>query len=129
MTETTLVLARILGAYMLIMGAALLIHRGTIRELMERLESDLPLTFTMGILALIVGLVIVSIHNVWTGPVSVAISLIGWLALLKGAGIVLLQQRYLGLFRPLAQSPWGQYLWSAVVGLLGLWLLWAGLGL
>lgn len=129
MTETTLVIARILGAYMLIMGVAVLIHRNTIREMMERLEKDFPLTFIMGVMALILGLVIVSLHNVWAGPVSVAISLIGWLALLKGAGIVLLRQRYIDLFRPLAQSARAGLLWGAIVALVGLWLLSAGLGM
>jgi hypothetical protein len=129
MTETTLVLARILGGYMAITGVALLIHRDMAKELLERLKTDFPLTFTMAILALVMGLVIVSIHNVWTGPVSIVISLIGWLAVIEGFGIMVLRQRYIALVAPLVRPAWAVTAWSVATVLLGLWLLWAGLGL
>lgn len=129
MTDTTLVLARILGGYMAITGVALLIHRDMAEELLERLKSDFPLTFTMAILALVMGLVIVSIHNVWTGPVSIVISLVGWLAVIEGFGIMVLRQRYLALVAPLVRPAGAVAAWSVAAILLGLWLLWAGLGL
>lgn len=129
MTETTVVLARILGGYMTITGVALLLHRDMAEELLERLKTDSPLTFTMAILALVMGLVIVSIHNVWTGPVSIVISLIGWLAVLEGIGIMALRQRYIALVAPLVRPAWAVVAWSIATLLLGLWLLWAGLGL
>lgn len=128
MTETTLVLARILGGYMVITGVALLLHRDMAQELLERLKGDSPLTFTMAILALVMGLVVVSIHNVWTGPVSIVISLIGWLAVIEGFGIMVLRQRYIALVAPLVRPPWAVVAWSVATVLLGLWLLWAGLG-
>lgn len=129
MTETTLVLARILGGYMAITGVALLIHRDMAEELLERLKSDFPLMFTLAILALVMGLVVVSIHNVWTGPVSIVISLIGWLAVIEGFGIMVLRQRYIALVAPLVRPAWAAVAWSVAAILLGLWLLWAGLGL
>lgn len=129
MTETTLILARILGGYMVITGVALLLHRDMAEELLERLKSDSPLTFTMAILALVMGLVIVSIHNVWTGPVSIVISLVGWLAVIEGFGIMVLRQRYIALVAPLIRPAWAVVAWSVATVLLGLWLLWAGLGL
>lgn len=129
MTETTLVLARILGGYMVITGVALLIHRDMAKELIERLKIDSPLTFTMAILALVMGLVIVSIHNVWTGPVSIVISVIGWLAVIEGLGIMVLRQRYIALVAPLVRPAGAVVAWSVAAILLGLWLLWAGLGL
>lgn len=129
MTETTLILARILGGYMTITGVALLIHRDMAEELLERLKSDFPLTFTMAILALVMGLVIVSIHNVWTGPVSIVISLVGWLAVIEGFGIMVLRQRYLALVAPFVRPAGAVVAWSVGAVLLGLWLLWSGLGL
>lgn len=129
MTETTLVLARILGGYTLIMGVGLLVHRRMALDLMERLRSDFLLTFLMGMLALLIGLVIVSIHNVWAGPVAFVISLFGWLAVAEGAAIVMLRQRYLDLVLPLVRPAWASVAWGAATTLLGLWLLWAGLGL
>lgn len=129
MTETTLVLARILGGYMVITGVALLIHRDMAKELIERLKTDSPLTFTMAILALVMGLVIVSIHNVWTGPVSIVISLVGWLAVIEGFGIMVLRQRYFALVAPFVRPAGAVVAWSVGAVLLGLWLLWSGLGL
>lgn len=127
MTEATPVLARILGGYMLVMGIGMLIHRRMALDLLERLRSDLPLTYVMAVLALLFGLVIVSIHNVWSGPVAIVISVIGWLAVAEGAAIVVLRQRYMAFVLPLVQPAWAQRAWGAGTVLLGLWLLSASL--
>lgn len=127
MTETTLILARILGGYMLVMGVGMLVHRRMAPDLLERLGSDLPLTYVMAVLALLFGLVIVSVHNVWSEPVAIVISLVGWLAVAEGAAIVLLRQRYMAFVLPLVRPAWAQPLWGGGTVILGLWLLWAGL--
>lgn len=127
MTDTTLVLARILGGYMLIMGVGLLVHRRMGADLLDRLRDDFALTFTMGLLALIMGLVIVSIHNVWSGPLAILITVIGWLAVAEGAAIVLLRRRYITMVSPLVHGGLAGLIWGAVSALVGLWLLWAGL--
>lgn len=127
MTETTVVLARILGGYMLVMGIGMLIHRRMALDLLERLRSDLPLTYIMAVFALLFGLVIVSIHNAWSGPVAIVITVIGWLAVAEGAAIVVLRQRYMAFVLPLVRPAWAQRAWGAGTVLLGLWLLSAGL--
>ncbi len=129
MTETTLVLARILGGYMLIMGAGLLVHRRMGGELLDRLRDDFALTFTMGLMALLIGLVIVSIHNIWAGPLAILITVIGWLAVAEGAAIILLRRRYITMISPLAHGGVAGLIWGAVCVLVGLCLFWAGLAL
>ncbi|TRO97253.1 hypothetical protein FKB34_01225 [Glycocaulis profundi] len=128
MTETTLILARILGGYMLIMGVAMLVHRTMAAELMERLKDDFSLTFTLGLIALLFGLIIVSVHPFWNTPLAVVVSIVGWLGVIEGALIALLRTRFMAIIAPLVTGGTFGLIWGALAALLGLALLLGGFG-
>jgi hypothetical protein len=56
-------------------------------------RADPPLLFLAGVIGIAVGLAIVIGHNVWSGgPLPVTITLVGWLALIKGSLLLFLSQ-------------------------------------
>ena len=51
---------------------------------MEELTGNKIFIFLGGVIALIMGSVLVTLNNIWTSGIPFIITIIGWLALLKG---------------------------------------------
>jgi uncharacterized membrane protein len=64
------------------------ISRDYYRRLSEDMYRNAGLTYMMGLLAVIVGFLIVHYHNLWAKDWTVLITIIGWLALTKGVLII-----------------------------------------
>lgn len=129
MAETTVVLAQILGGYMLVAGIALLIDRTLITRLLARLQDDIAVIFTMGILALLIGLTVAALHTRWDTPLAIIVTLVGWAAIVEGALIMWLQNRFMAFFAPWFTSPVVSLVWGAVAALLGVILLAGSFGI
>jgi len=125
MSETTLILARILGAFILITGAGLLIHRRTVGEILDRFRDDTVLGWIVAVFELVAALILVAIHNDWSNPLAIVVTLIGWAAVLEAALIMLLQRRYFSLIMPVAHGPMIP-VWGAIAVVGGLALLYFG---
>ena len=54
------------------------------RKLFEDFIERTSNLYIGGVMALIIGYLIVAFHNTWTKDVSVIITIVGWLALVKG---------------------------------------------
>lgn len=81
--DISIFLAKVLGLYLLIISFAMLIHADKFRRMIP--DMDTPIfRFFGGVMALMMGLLIVVSHNVWEMDWRVLITIIGWLALLKG---------------------------------------------
>jgi len=81
--ETSLFLAKALGLYMAIACFGLLVNTRARKVIIHAFEDEGRIIMS-GISALIIGILIVISHNVWTYDWRVIITLSGWAALLKG---------------------------------------------
>jgi hypothetical protein len=89
MSTQTIFLSRLLGLWMLLLGATMLIRGSDFAYTIELLTKDLPLMFVAGMTALAVGLAIIIAHNVWSGnAAAILVTVIGWLSALKGVVIL-----------------------------------------
>jgi hypothetical protein len=85
MMETSVLLAKIIGPLLLIVGAGIFINLEHYRRLVVDFGAS-PLSISMaGTTALLLGLLIVNFHNVWEWRWPVIITIVGWAALIKGA--------------------------------------------
>lgn len=82
--DVSIYLARFLGLYLLIMGAAVLIRWDQMAAIVKAFFFDPPLVYLSGVMALIFGLVIVLFHNVWALDWRLPITIVGYCATLKG---------------------------------------------
>ncbi|MBU1125656.1 MAG: hypothetical protein KKC84_06500 [Candidatus Omnitrophica bacterium] len=87
--ETSVFLAQILGPYCIIVGIGMLLNQKTILKVMEDLLKNTALLYLGGAFSLIIGLLIVVSHNIWSADWKVLITLFGWLGILKGVWLMI----------------------------------------
>lgn len=81
--ELSLFLAQAWGLYLLIVGAILLINKKSLNRLMNLIEDD-NFVFTVAFISLIIGILSVLTHNIWSFDWVGLVTLMGWGALVKG---------------------------------------------
>ncbi|HKY80868.1 MAG TPA: DUF2065 domain-containing protein [Sphingobium sp.] len=81
----TLRLAEVFGLYMIIVGIGGFAAPQRWRAMMDDLERSPGLVMAMGFAVFAVGAALVLIHSIWTDPLAVIVSLIGYVALVEGA--------------------------------------------
>jgi uncharacterized membrane protein len=82
--DASTLIARFLGPMMLVAGIALLANRRKMLEVFRDMVESPGLIFIAGVMALMVGVALVTFHNVWVADWRVFITVYGWLALLAG---------------------------------------------
>ncbi|PSH05589.1 MAG: hypothetical protein CXZ00_00100 [Acidobacteria bacterium] len=128
MSPRTTFLGRLIGLYFILLSLAMTIHRQATVETMNALVRNAPELFLSGIIAVAIGLAIVLGHNIWSGGVlPVVVTLIGWLALIKGALLLFLSPEQTNRFL-LAGLHYEQffYFYTAFTFVLGAYLACAG---
>ena len=91
MSTRTLFLARLFGLYCLVIAAAMLAQPEAFVTIVHAFVADAPLVLITGVFTLFGGLALVLLHNYWSGGVlTVIITLIGWLTLVKAVVLVVL---------------------------------------
>jgi len=102
--ETSIILAKILGILYTILGVGILVNRRTYPQAVDDFFNNTGLTLLGGLVTVIIGLVIVAFHNVWPGHWSLIITILGWLALIKGAVLIIRPQLLAKASRPYQRS-------------------------
>lgn len=82
-------LAKVIGIYLVIISLALIINMHKIAFIINSMLSNAPLMFVAGAFTLIIGALIIVSHHIWQYNWRVIITIIGWLAFLKGLSIVI----------------------------------------
>lgn len=91
--QTSIFLAKLIGPLLLVMGAGILIKPADFRTMVQGFIGNTALIYLAGVLAFVPGLAVVLTHNVWTADWRIAITLLGWLALIAGIIRILLPQQ------------------------------------
>lgn len=120
----TLRLAEAIGLYMIVIGIGGLVAPQRWRAMMDDLQRSPGLVIALGFPVFAVGMTLVMIHSIWTDPLAILVSLIGYVALIEGALL-------LAVPGPLIRiGLWSlnfTRIWAIVSILLGLALFLAGL--
>jgi hypothetical protein len=88
--ETSVLIARILAVVYLAAAFGAFFNPDSYRKIAEDVYKNAALTYLMGFIAVVVGSLIVHFHNSWTRDWTVLITIVGWLALLKGITLIAL---------------------------------------
>jgi hypothetical protein len=83
--DTSILLARIIGPMFFIIGAGILINPEVYRRMIADFANSPLLIYIAGSIAILLGLIVVTFHNVWVWHWPALVTLIGWLTLVVGA--------------------------------------------
>ena len=114
--------AHILGSLYIIIAIAMLIRPDGYRKMATEFFASPALCYTGGIVALLLGLVILALHDDWTGSLNVVVGILGWLATLKGAILIIYPSLFEGITASLTRSDSNLRIAGAVAFLIGLYL-------
>lgn len=120
----TLRLAEAIGLYMIVVGIGGLIAPSRWRAMMDDLERSPGLVMALGFPVFAVGAALVLIHSIWTDPLAIIVSLIGYAALIEGALLLAVPAPLISIGRRAVQFT---RTWAVISILLGILLFLAGL--
>lgn len=83
-TVLTLSLAKAFGVYMIAAGLSGLLSRERWAGIIDEFNARPGLTYMSGVFVFVMGAAIIMAHNIWTDPLAIFISLIGWAAAAEG---------------------------------------------
>ena len=122
-----IVLAEILGIMLTVTGLSLLASSKRAVTLINEVIGSSGLLWVFGFIAMVLGIVILTFNNSWTsGNLQLLITVIGWLALLKGLFVLILPDAAIRLYRKCNKG--GLIILAGFVALIiGLLLMYKGL--
>ncbi len=123
--DTSIFFARFLGLYLVIIGLAFLLQRGRLEAVVRELFLSPTWMLFSGALSVMFGLVIIVLHNHWVPSWIVIITIIGWIALIKGLLRLFLPDHLQPLARVVTQ-PQTHLIISIVTILVGVILIYFG---
>lgn len=104
MEPITVLIAQLFGPVLIAMGAGIFFNRNYYSQVYRDLEKETLAVFVTGIATLVVGIAIVTNHNLWDSFAAGFISLIGWLSIAKGIALLVFPRWIDGIAEWVANS-------------------------
>ena len=101
--ETALLISKILGIIYFAFGIGMLVNPSFYRKEIPKLLENSAYLILGGFLAIVFGFLILEGQNTWPSDWTVVITILGWVAILKGA-MLLAFPNSMNLFKPLFES-------------------------
>jgi len=119
-------LSKALGLYLVIISVGMLINAHTLKSLLGEMLKSPGLMFVMGVIGMIIGVLIVISHNIWTLDWRIIITIMGWAGLIKGTIRVVIPQYVNVLDKKWMLSDASYYTTFVLAFLLGVLLCYLG---
>ena len=123
----TYLLAQVMGIYCLVVGASMFFQKKDFIRVVDEMAHSRAMLYILGFIALLLGLLVVLTHNIWTaGTLPLVVTLFGWVILLKG--IFMMFTSYESTVKLIRAVKLEQITWLYVLILLvlGAYLTYAG---
>ena len=115
-------LAKVIGFYFVIIGAFYLFKKDYIKEVLKDWFAHPALSVVGGVMALILGLLIVISHNIWVFSWVVVITIIGYLSLIKGLWRLFFPETGVECSKKVTEGQ-APIIIGVITILIGIWLL------
>jgi len=92
---------------------------------MEDYTRSPGLTYLTAAIVFGLGLVLVTLHNLWTDPLAIIVSLIGWIVLIEGVALMALPEALLKFGAAAVASRNTTRIWAIFALIAGMLLLFA----
>jgi hypothetical protein len=126
MSPLTLYLGKLVGLGLLLMCLSLALRPKASLATISGMMHETGLLLVTGVTTLTAGLAMVLGHNLWSGPPLVlAVTIIGWVTLIKGLAITAVPPARLAAFYRVINYPQIFRLVMVVGAIVGAWMTWA----
>ncbi len=115
-------IAKLLGPVILVLSIPMLLQPKRLLQTTQDFLSMPPLVLISGVLAMVAGLAIVNLHNLWVWDWRVVVTLFGWALVLGGVFRVLAPRYVVQVGHALLQQSWLTRIAGGLWGLLGIFL-------
>jgi hypothetical protein len=123
--ELSIFLAKVLGLWIFVGSLAALIRPKLVEGIAKEMSRSEAFLYLTGFVALLIGILLIVLHNIWVGW-PIVITILGWLFVLRGLVRIFLPEKANKLLRWFLDHK-NYLVFSCVVGLLvGLYLLYFG---
>lgn len=114
----TIFLAQAIGLYLLIVAIIMLTRVSYYQEILTHLKAGSSTVVVTAALGLIMGIIIVLTHHVWTTESEVLVTLVGWFLLIKSICWLSIPEFMVKLTHTV-YSGWGYYVAAILAGVIG----------
>lgn len=117
--ELSILIAKITSVVYLAAALGAVFNRDYYRRVVDDLFENAGLTYFIGFTTVVLGFLIVNYHNIWVKDWIVLITVLGWLALVKGVFIIAFP-RFVRSYSELILKGKGLQFFPYIAALLGL---------
>jgi len=118
--------ARVIGPYVAIIATVTAVRMGTMEDMISAFFANFALVYTLGAFLLLLGLVVVAFHQIWSSAAAIVISLIGWLMVLRGIVLLAAPQLIQHAANAMLGATPAIRVGFSLAAVLGLWLTYVG---
>ncbi|MFH1284799.1 MAG: hypothetical protein ABIJ26_06685 [Candidatus Margulisiibacteriota bacterium] len=118
--EISVFIAKFFALLFVAIGLGMLIDRVYYHKMTKTIVKAPATIYLGGLLALLIGFILVESHNVWIKDWSVIITVLGWLALVKGVLLLLLPRPMMSLASRLVKGKNAPLVYGIILLVLGL---------
>ena len=127
MSPLTIFLAKLLGLYCTIFALAMMTRKQNAVATVKAIVANPPVLFFAEAISLVCGLAMIIGHNIWSGgALPVVVTLVGWLMVIRGAGLLALSPAGAAKLLEVLRYERLFYFYMGGTLVLGLYLTWAG---
>ena len=124
--QRSIFLAKLIGPLLFFIGVSLLVNHEGFRLMADQLLHNFALIYISGTITLVAGLAVVNLHNLWVRDWRVAVTILGWLAVIGGIVRIVVPQHAAAIGAAELTQPGLLIGAGLVVGLVGAWLSYIG---
>lgn len=123
---TTLLLVKIFGVIFTAIGLGFLLDPKQYEKMVTDYQKNSGLTYLAGIFTTLIGILIVTFHNIWEVSLAGLMTLFGWSALIKGLIILVFPKLIFQIAEKMLKIKNCILAMGLVILVLGIYLLWQG---
>ncbi len=122
----TKLFSRVLGPFLILVPITAAVRAPQMMPALTGFEVNPLWAFVVGAIILLLGLVVVASHQVWTGAAAVIVSLVGWLLVLRGTLLLVFPAVFFSAVDAVIGTGPVWRIGYAGLALIGVYLSWVG---
>ncbi len=126
MTPTTVLMAQIIGPILAISAIGVLLNLKKLPKMIDDMGKNIAFLYVTGMFTLILGVIAVTVHSQWDNLVAIIVSVLCWMALIKGAVFMVAPDHLMKLGKKMVKNQMLYLISAVVMAILGLYLVCQG---